>query len=66
MSGLDMAERSLRQDGKIGFRKYAPLDLELRVATIPTTEGDEDVVMSLVDTGEDMPIDMEGMNEGNS
>ena len=63
MGGLDMAERSLPQDGKIEFRKYAPLDLELRVATIPTTGGNEDVVMSLLATGEPMPLDKMGMNE---
>jgi len=63
MSDLDMAERRLPQDGKIKFRKYAPLDLELRVATIPTTGGNEDVVMSLLATGEPMPLDKMGTNE---
>jgi type II secretory ATPase GspE/PulE/Tfp pilus assembly ATPase PilB-like protein len=51
MSYLDVAERSLPQGGKIEFRKYAPLDLGLRVATIPTMEGNEDLVMTLLVTG---------------
>ena len=63
MSGLDRAERSLRQDGKIAFRNYAPLDLELRVATIPTTGGNEDVAMSLLPTGVPLSLDKMGMNE---
>jgi type II secretory ATPase GspE/PulE/Tfp pilus assembly ATPase PilB-like protein len=47
MANLDMAEKRLNQDGKIKFRKYAPLDLALRVATIPTTGGNEDVAVSI-------------------
>ena len=66
MSRPDMAERSLPQIGKIEFGNYAPLDLELSVATIPTAGGNEDVAMSLVDTREDMPIDTESIKEGNS
>jgi len=66
MSDLDMAEARLPQDGKIEFRKYAPLDLELRVATIPTTGGNEDVTMSLLATGEPMPPNKMGMNERDS
>jgi type II secretory ATPase GspE/PulE/Tfp pilus assembly ATPase PilB-like protein len=47
MSRPDMAERSLPQIGKIEFGNYAPLDLELSVATIPTTGGNEDVAVSI-------------------
>jgi type II secretory ATPase GspE/PulE/Tfp pilus assembly ATPase PilB-like protein len=63
MSALDIAERRLPQDGKIQFKKYAPLDIELRVATIPTTGGNEDVVMRLLSAGEPLPLDKMGMNE---
>ena len=63
MSDLDIAERRLPQDGKIKFKKYAPLDIELRVATIPTTGRNEDVVMRLLPAGEPIPLDKTGMNE---
>jgi len=63
MSDLDIAERRLPQDGKIKFKKYAPLDIELRVATIPTTGRNEDVVMRLLPAGEPIPLDKMGMNE---
>ena len=63
MSDLDIAERRLPQDGKIKFKKYAPLDIELRVATIPTTGRNEDVVMRLLAAGEPIPLDKMGMNE---
>jgi type II secretory ATPase GspE/PulE/Tfp pilus assembly ATPase PilB-like protein len=65
MSDLDISERRLPQDGKIKFRKYAPLDIELRVATIPTAGGNEDVVLRLLATGETMPLEKMGMSERN-
>ncbi|MFC1869003.1 ATPase, T2SS/T4P/T4SS family [Thermodesulfobacteriota bacterium] len=63
MSDLDISERRLPQDGKIKFKKYAPLDIELRVATIPTSGGVEDVVMRILAAGEPLPLDKMGMNE---
>ena len=63
MSELDIAERRLPQDGKIKFKKYAPLDIELRVATVPTTGGNEDVVMRLLASGEPLPLDKMGIRE---
>jgi len=65
MSDLDIAERRLPQDGKIKFKKYAPLDIELRVATIPTAGQNEDVVMRLLSTGEPLPLDAMDMSERN-
>jgi len=59
MCDLDIAERRKPQDGKIKFRKYAPLDIELRVATVPTAGGVEDVVMRILANGE--PIKLEGL-----
>src|SRR3982751_2984832 len=41
MCDLDIAEKRKTQDGKIKFRKFGPLDIELRVATIPTAGGVE-------------------------
>jgi type II secretory ATPase GspE/PulE/Tfp pilus assembly ATPase PilB-like protein len=48
MSQLDITERRKPQDGKIEFRRFGPLDVDLRVATIPTAGGLEDVVMRVL------------------
>lgn len=63
MSDLDISERRLPQDGKIKFKKFAPLDIELRVATIPTQGGKEDVVMRLLHSGKPIPLEKMGMAE---
>ncbi|UCG64077.1 MAG: GspE/PulE family protein [Deltaproteobacteria bacterium] len=63
MSDLDIAERRLPQDGKIKFKKYGPLDIELRVASIPTAGRNEDIVMRLLPTGEPVALDQMGMSE---
>jgi len=65
MSDLDISERRLPQDGKIKFKKYAPLDIELRVATIPTAGGNEDVVLRLLAGGEPIPLEKMGMSQRN-
>ena len=61
MCDLDIAERRKPQDGKIKFKKYGPLDIELRVATIPSTGGVEDVVMRILAGGEPIPLDKLGV-----
>ncbi|MDY6862282.1 MAG: ATPase, T2SS/T4P/T4SS family, partial [Thermodesulfobacteriota bacterium] len=65
MSDLDIAERRLPQDGKIKFKKYGGLDIELRVATIPTAGGVEDVVMRILASSDPIPLDKMGMTEKN-
>jgi type II secretory ATPase GspE/PulE/Tfp pilus assembly ATPase PilB-like protein len=65
MADLDISERRLPQDGKIRFRRFAPLDIELRVATVPTAGGNEDVVLRLLATGEPIPLDRMGMSQRN-
>ncbi len=62
MCDLDISERRKPQDGKIKFRKYGPLDIELRVATIPSTGGVEDVVMRILAGGEPIPLDKLGLS----
>jgi type II secretory ATPase GspE/PulE/Tfp pilus assembly ATPase PilB-like protein len=57
MANLDIAERRKPQDGKIRFRLGKHRDLELRVATLPTAGGDEDVVLRLLTAKEPMPLD---------
>ncbi|HZY16595.1 MAG TPA: ATPase, T2SS/T4P/T4SS family, partial [Ramlibacter sp.] len=65
MCDLDISERRRPQDGKIKFKKYGPLDLELRVATIPAAGGVEDVVMRILATGEPIPLDQLGLTPPN-
>ena len=65
MSDLDIAERRLPQDGKIKFKKYGGKDIELRVATIPTQGGLEDVVMRILAAGEPIPLDKMGFAKRN-
>ena len=52
MSNLDITVKRLPQDGKIKFKRPNGEELELRVATIPTQGGVEDVVMRLLARGE--------------
>ncbi len=66
MADLDISERRKPQDGKIKFKKFGPLDVELRVATIPTVGAEEDVVMRILSAGEPIPLDRMGMNERDS
>ncbi|MFP4477365.1 MAG: ATPase, T2SS/T4P/T4SS family [Desulfatibacillaceae bacterium] len=65
MSDLDIAERRKPQDGKIKFKKYGGKDIELRVATIPTSGGMEDVVMRILAAGEPIKLDSLGLTEWN-
>jgi type II secretory ATPase GspE/PulE/Tfp pilus assembly ATPase PilB-like protein len=65
MCDLDISERRKPQDGKIKFKKYAPLDIELRVATIPTAGGVEDVVMRILAAGEPIPLEKLGLTVHN-
>ena len=65
MCDLDISERRKPQDGKIKFKKYGPLDIELRVATIPSAGGVEDVVMRILAAGEPIPLDKLGLTAHN-
>jgi type II secretory ATPase GspE/PulE/Tfp pilus assembly ATPase PilB-like protein len=65
MSDLDISERRKPQDGKINFKKYGGKDIELRVATVPTQGGLEDVVMRILAAGEPLPLDKMGFSERN-
>lgn len=66
MCDLDISERRRPQDGKIKFRKFGPLDIELRVATIPTAGGMEDIVMRILAAGKPIPLDKLGLSEHNN
>jgi type II secretory ATPase GspE/PulE/Tfp pilus assembly ATPase PilB-like protein len=55
MARLDIAERRKPQDGKIRFR-LSDRQIELRVATIPTVNGNEDVVMRVLAASKPLPL----------
>src|SRR5216110_2002796 len=65
MCDLDISEKRKPQDGKIKFKKFGPLDIELRVATIPTAGGVEDIVMRILAAGEPIPLDKLGVLPAN-
>jgi type II secretory ATPase GspE/PulE/Tfp pilus assembly ATPase PilB-like protein len=66
MCDLDISERRRPQDGKIKFKKFGPLDIELRVATIPSAGGVEDIVMRILAAGEPIPLDKLGLTKYNN
>ncbi len=65
MCDLDISEKRKPQDGKIKFKKFGPLDIELRVATLPSQGGVEDVVMRILASGELLPLEKMGFSERN-
>jgi len=65
MCDLDISEKRKPQDGKIKFKKFGPLDIELRVATIPTAGSVEDIVMRILAAGEPMPLEKMGFTARN-
>jgi type II secretory ATPase GspE/PulE/Tfp pilus assembly ATPase PilB-like protein len=65
MARLDIAEKRKPQDGKIKFHLPTGRDIELRVATIPTANSNEDVVMRILAASEPMPLEVLKMTERN-
>jgi len=65
MCDLDISEKRKPQDGKIKFKRFGPLDIELRVATIPSAGGVEDVVMRILSAGKPIPVDELGLTQHN-
>ena len=65
MADLDIADRRRPQDGKIDFKKFGPLDIELRVATMPTVGQLEDVVIRILTSGEPISFNQLGLTERN-
>ena len=64
MAKLDISEKRKPQDGKIRF-KYTKGVIELRVATIPTANNNEDVVMRILAASKPLPLDKMGFSEYN-
>ncbi len=57
MAHLDIAERRKPQDGKIRFKLSNDRQIELRVATLPTAGGNEDVAMRMLSAKEPLPLE---------
>ncbi len=66
MCDLDISEKRKPQDGKIKFKKFGPLDIELRVATIASAGGVEDVVLRILASGEPIPLEKLGLTLHNN
>jgi type II secretory ATPase GspE/PulE/Tfp pilus assembly ATPase PilB-like protein len=64
MSQLDITERRKPQDGKIDFSRFGPAQVELRIATVPTTGGLEDVVMRVLAAARPVSMDDLGLEKG--
>ncbi len=66
MCDLDISERRRPQDGKINFARFVPqYRIELRVATVPTNNGLEDVVMRILSSARPLPLDQIGLSPYN-
>jgi type II secretory ATPase GspE/PulE/Tfp pilus assembly ATPase PilB-like protein/tetratricopeptide (TPR) repeat protein len=66
MAHLDIAERRLPQDGKVKIKlPDRNKVVEYRVATLPTIEGQEDVVLRVLASGKPLPLEKLGLLERN-
>ncbi|MBT9524236.1 MAG: type II/IV secretion system protein [Rhizobacter sp.] len=65
MADLDIAEHRKPQDGKIDFARFGGPHIELRMVTVPTSRGLEDVVLRLLSGLKPMPLDEIGLSAGN-
>jgi type II secretory ATPase GspE/PulE/Tfp pilus assembly ATPase PilB-like protein len=65
MADLDISEHRKPQDGKIDFARFGGPHVELRVVTVPTTRGLEDVVLRLLSGLKPMPLDTIGLSREN-
>jgi type II secretory ATPase GspE/PulE/Tfp pilus assembly ATPase PilB-like protein len=61
MAELDISEHRKPQDGKISFARFGGPKVELRVVTVPTHNGLEDVVLRILSGLRPMPLDDIGL-----
>ncbi|MGS0743366.1 GspE/PulE family protein [Glaciimonas sp. GG7] len=62
MSRLDISEKRRSQDGKMNFEQFGPAKIELRVVTMPTTEGLEDIVLRILSAPKALTLDALGLS----
>ena len=65
MATMDISEHRKPQDGKIDFSRFGGPPVELRVVTVPTSRGLEDVVLRLLAGAKPLPLDSIGLNPAN-
>lgn len=67
MSGLDIAEKRIPQDGRIVFKKFTKrnIDIDLRLATSPMNFGEKIVMRILDKTKSALPITSLGFSQEN-
>ena len=65
MANLDISEHRRPQDGKIDFSRFGGSPVELRMVTVPTSQGHEDVVLRLLASGKPLPLDGIGLLPAN-
>lgn len=56
LADLDISEKRKPQDGKIKFTTTTADNIELRVATLPTADGNEDVVLRILADSKPIPL----------
>ena len=61
MAQLDITDHRRPQDGKIDFSHFGPAKIELRVATVPTSNSLEDIVMRILASAKPLPMADLGM-----
>ena len=65
MADLDISEHRKPQDGKIAFARFGGPKVELRMVTVPTQHGLEDVVLRLLSGLKPLPLDGIGLSRTN-
>ena len=65
MANMDISEHRKPQDGKIDFSRFGGPPVELRVVTVPTSRGLEDVVLRLLAGAKPLPLDAIGLTPTN-
>ncbi|MBB5204581.1 type II secretory ATPase GspE/PulE/Tfp pilus assembly ATPase PilB-like protein [Inhella inkyongensis] len=65
MAELDISEHRRPQDGKLDFARFGHQRMELRMVTVPTSGGLEDVVLRLLGGVKPLPLDGIGLSERN-
>ena len=65
MANMDISEHRKPQDGKIDFARFGGSAHELRVVTVPTSHGLEDVVLRLLAGAKPLPLEQIGLSPAN-
>jgi len=65
MASMDISEHRKPQDGKIDFSRFGGPPVELRVVTVPTSRGLEDVVLRLLAGAKPLPLEAIGLSPAN-